>query len=1273
MDDVYPNGPTSVPENLTVPSRNYRLQAWLATGGLLLFVALYCTLAGWFGWTAYRLLAGVSNASSDSVTGNIIGGAAAAFLAVFMLKALIFVKRGDAAEDIEITAAEQPALFAFLYRLADDAGAPRPHRVFLSGRVNAGVFYDLSLANLLIPSRKNLEIGLGLVNTLELGELKAVLAHEFGHFAQRTMAVGRWVYIAQQIAGHIVAKRDILDEFLARVSRFDVRIAWVAWLMRTVVWSIRSLVDLVFRLVVLAQLALSREMEFQADLVAVSVTGSDALIHALHKLGAADQSWSRAVDFANNEIREGRGVADLFAIQTRIIERVRFILSDPAYGVVPSSPAPNPATHRLFKETLATPPKMWATHPTNSDRENNAKRTYVPAPIDTRSAWTLFKDPDALRAQVTSHLTRNATCKAVPLEETLVRVDEQYARGYLEPSYRGVYLGRSIVRHAKSIDELFAAPLPHAGLVAAFDSLYPASLSTQLKRLRDLSEERALLTALRKGLLTAPGGVIRHRGETISRKALPHVVDTVEREFNSCEQTVRDHDRRCRTAHISAAAALGAGWVSYLKGLLQLLHYADHVEANLLDAHALLANTVSAVTSGRRVSSSGRERVLQAAGTLYSALHDVHVAVDKVIPDRTVLHRLKAASWRACLEELKLPEPNATNLGQWLNAIDSWVRSTGSALSKLRLAALEQLLAVEAQIARFTRTGMQPADAPPPAQIPGDYRLLLPGTERPRHTLDWWERFQTGSGMLPAAFRVLAAAAVIGVVFLIGNSFGQSTVHIFNGLSQPVRVRLGGQNVDIAAFGRKDIKAGLADRMHVVTTTSDGRPIEEFDATLTGKSSHEVYNIASAGVLVEWQAAYGQARPRAPTLVGDPRWYRTTAQVIFEQPPRSVPTQYGVATREVLTGFGAEAPNQVLAAAGSPAIANAVIAAHARWDSSKGRYTNMWVMAALNSNQDEEILRARIREQPTDIYNMRLEQWVAGSSGRAAVCAKHRALAAAAPQNPDLQYIATRCIDDPEQRNQVFMELQSRWPDNGWLTFAAAYTLAERGQWPEALDMDERASHQLPGMREELTILAARLTRMVDGPSSTAKLRTLFERSPLLQTVSFADVLSEDDKLEGIAPAYVMLAHGYLAQALRVTAGTSQDQARLLRLVAASDGARPVDVERAFALLPDMGLDPETLLPTLALLSKKGGDTAPYLQRAPKLIGLDADPVLKAFAMLRNRTSTAEIDKQLRGVSLEWQAQVYVAAAVMRGAECPPQWRIAAQRLLFATERPYLR
>ena len=181
-------------------------------------------------------------------------------------------------------------MFEFLYRLADEAGAPRPHRVFLSGRVNAAVFYDLTLLNLLFPSKKNLEICLALVNGLTLGELKAVLAHEFGHFRQGSMAVGRWVYVAQQVATHIIQERDILDRFLLGLSRFDIRIAWIGWILRLIVWALRAILDTAFSLVVLAQRSLSREMEFHADLVSVSLTGSDALVHALHRLHAADDA-----------------------------------------------------------------------------------------------------------------------------------------------------------------------------------------------------------------------------------------------------------------------------------------------------------------------------------------------------------------------------------------------------------------------------------------------------------------------------------------------------------------------------------------------------------------------------------------------------------------------------------------------------------------------------------------------------------------------------------------------------------------------------------------------------------------------------------------------------------------------------------------------------------------------------------------------------------------------------------------------------------------------
>lgn len=337
MEDIYPQGPAAVPDRFARASASYRRHAWLAMIGLALFVLAYGGLAGWFVWIGVRAVAGVL--ASDFGFERLFAAGCAWFLSAFMLKSLFFVRKGSGSDGIEITRAEQPRLFAFLDRLADEAGAPRPHRVFLSGAVNAAVFYDLSLLNLVFPSRKNLEIGLGLVNVLSLGEFKAVCAHEFGHFAQRSMAVGRWVYTAQQIAAHIVGARGALDKFLDGLSRVDIRIAWVGWLLRTIVWALRALIDSLFRLVLIAQRALGRDMEMQADLVAVSLAGSDALVEALHKMPAADDAWDRTVSFMRNELAGKRITRDAFAIQLCVLERVGRMLGVPGYGRTPPRPA----------------------------------------------------------------------------------------------------------------------------------------------------------------------------------------------------------------------------------------------------------------------------------------------------------------------------------------------------------------------------------------------------------------------------------------------------------------------------------------------------------------------------------------------------------------------------------------------------------------------------------------------------------------------------------------------------------------------------------------------------------------------------------------------------------------------------------------------------------------------------------------------------------------------------------------------------------------------
>src|SRR5262245_21021328 len=398
MPEARHSAPAPLLPELAQPSDAYRRRVWLAAASRSRFLIPYLLLAGWFLLTAYQLTVGAADTENG---GGWFVGLAALFLAVFMLKGVFFVRRGGSESRIEITRDQQPRLFAFLDDLADRAQAPRPHKVFLSPFVNAAVFYDVSPLNLIVPSKKNIEIGLALVNALSLGEFRAVLAHEFGHVTQASMVVGQWASIAEQVAAALVARRDALDRFLDGLSRIDIRIAWIGWLLSLIVWSIRSLVDTAFGLVLRLQRALQREMEFHADLVAVSLTGSDAIVHALLRLQAADDSWSRTVSFLLRRKAEKHVVLDGFTLHSLMHERMEDILHDLDFGRVPPIPADRPAEHVVFKAELAQPPQMWSTHPPNHDREANAKRRYIAAAVEPGSAWALFDDAIALREDMT--------------------------------------------------------------------------------------------------------------------------------------------------------------------------------------------------------------------------------------------------------------------------------------------------------------------------------------------------------------------------------------------------------------------------------------------------------------------------------------------------------------------------------------------------------------------------------------------------------------------------------------------------------------------------------------------------------------------------------------------------------------------------------------------------------------------------------------------------------------------------------------------------------
>ena len=338
------------------------------------------------------------------------------------------------------------------------------------------------------------------------------------------MAVGRWSLVSvAKLQDTSFSRRDALDDLIRGVSRIDFRIAWIGWIAGIIIWAIRAVTETAFRFVMLAERALSREMEFNADLVAVSVTGSDHLINGLRfRIGAAERrveshdgaSWTWS--FAKKKM-----IRDMYSVQSRIVEKMRILLADPEWGASPLVPKENPEAHRLFEEEAAQPHGMWMTHPPHREREENAKRTYIPAKSESTPAWLLFKRADHWRREMTKLLYKTAkrpdSCEQSE-EETLQDLEAQFSREALAPEHLGIYHDRLLFRPFASVDQIFDKD---AFAYHTLDASRPEDLVDTLNRWRISEEELARLKAVKPSVNLIPGGGLRHRASSSAPETFP--------------------------------------------------------------------------------------------------------------------------------------------------------------------------------------------------------------------------------------------------------------------------------------------------------------------------------------------------------------------------------------------------------------------------------------------------------------------------------------------------------------------------------------------------------------------------------------------------------------------------------------------------------------------------------------------------------------------------------------------------------------------------------
>lgn len=549
----YPPTPKGISEEILKPSAAFRREVFKVLAAILLFIVTYIILiAGAMGLAVLCGYAGLALvvAFPRFITLALgIGLVGLGVLVLFFLIKFLFKRNTvDHSGLIEIKEMDQPALFAFIRRLTAETKTPFPKRIFVSADVNASVFYNSSFWSMFFPVRKNLQIGLGLVNIINMSEFKAILAHEFGHFSQRSMKLGSYVYNVNQIIYNLLYDNDGYGRTLERWASISGYFAIFTVITVKIVSGIQWLLRQVYTLINKVHMSLSRQMEFHADTVAAFVTGGDHLTTALRRLEIGESTFNSLFDYYHEWQEDGVKPENLYPQHHEVL---RQFTAQHAIPVVHGLPLVDSTTFARYQKSRIVVKDQWASHPSTADRESHLRSLNIHTEVEATPAWALFQNADALQAQMTDKVYAQDTKATLKLDRDAFagRLQTHVDKYKLDALYKDYFDGRNISEtDVRNLEQ-------HKPEDISLDQILSDETLALPYQIVGLRQDIATLTAIMEGEI--PVKQFDFDGRKYSRKDADHLKTELERELAASASLLEETDKRVIALFLRRAVATG--------------------------------------------------------------------------------------------------------------------------------------------------------------------------------------------------------------------------------------------------------------------------------------------------------------------------------------------------------------------------------------------------------------------------------------------------------------------------------------------------------------------------------------------------------------------------------------------------------------------------------------------------------------------------------------------------------------------------------------------
>ncbi|MBS0029346.1 M48 family metallopeptidase [Chitinophaga sp. 22321] len=421
MTNLYPECPENADLALIQPTLLFRQQIMKAISCVVLFFIFYvvllltavafamvCISGGIMLFRAYPTW--TSGAIGLSLI--LLGGMVLFFLAKFL-----FNKRQAANPyRMQVFADHHPRLFDFITQLVKDTRIRFPKKVFVVPDMNATIFYNSSFLSLFWPARKNLEIGLGLINSVNVSELKMLLVHEFAHFSQRSMKLGSYIYTLNKMLYNMLYENERWEELELRWSSGGSLLSFFAHITTRILNAMQLLLRKIYFLINRQYLELSKEMEFYADTVAVGLTSTATAVSGLRRqeMGSycLDHCFHKLPDLADRTVQ----FSNIFSVQRALVNYYagQHHLTLDVAGL----PIITDNYFQTFLKSRVQLREQWTSHLSREAREAHYIAADITCNTIDHSAWKLFNEPENLQEHMTALVYRfTAPASALPFAE----------------------------------------------------------------------------------------------------------------------------------------------------------------------------------------------------------------------------------------------------------------------------------------------------------------------------------------------------------------------------------------------------------------------------------------------------------------------------------------------------------------------------------------------------------------------------------------------------------------------------------------------------------------------------------------------------------------------------------------------------------------------------------------------------------------------------------------------------------------------------------------